>query len=170
MCTGPPYPRLMNLKGKPAVDDGACTATPCSHVQCLFMHMSALRCGSSRAQGMSNMRLAENRMLPLENYGVRCMSMGFLMKVPPCRRMHSCMLQRIVAAMYGSYTSAGAHSYGPSSSTATYAVRIPCIFASVRPAHGAAGNAATHATVNPHSCEHPFLGDDCRVQGCACTG
>ena len=40
---GPSIPRLMNLKGKPAVDDGACTATPCSHVQCLFMHMSALR-------------------------------------------------------------------------------------------------------------------------------
>ena len=45
---------------------------------------------------MEVLLLAESRMLPLENYGVRCMSMGFLMQVTLYCRMHACCCRGVM--------------------------------------------------------------------------
>ena len=72
---GPSVPRMMNLRGQPRTRPGTWSAQSI----CLLWP------AGSRALGVAEAALCntDKQMIPLENFGVKCMSMGFLMKVTP---------------------------------------------------------------------------------------
>lgn len=66
---GPSVPRMMHLSGRPQMTSGT-SELPCEQAPLFCMTI-----------GQDSKCSAGNRMLPLENHRVRCMSMGFLMQV-----------------------------------------------------------------------------------------